>query len=209
MAAYLECLQISERCYIRPRRLIPDPIWAQCFALFAAIKASAQPAIIADLMAYMTEIAKYAKRFQWPCWVIYDQMASHLRPGLLWTRAEPAVFAQCFLGLAKNSAEAWCRYCHSVDHTSDVCGEAPRKAPRIQVYSSGATQICRSFNSTKRCFFQMCKYLDRCAICKGPTPKFSAAARGRAEKIRSRLPSDSASWWWETRRCNCNYIYIL
>ena len=158
-----------------PRRLIPDfPTWAQCFALFAAIKASAQPASIADLMAYMTEIAKYAKRFQWPSWVIYDQnfrqeMAS--RPGLLWTRAEPAMFAQCFLGLAKNSAEAWCRYCHSVDHTSDVCGEAPRKAPRIQVQSSGATQICRNFNSPKGCFFQMCKYLHRCAICKGAHPK--------------------------------------
>ena len=171
-----------------PRRLIPDfPTWAQCFALFAAIKASAQPAIIADLMAYMTEIAKYAKRFQWPSWVIYDQnfrqeMAS--RPGLLWTRAEPAMFAQCFLGLAKNSAEAWCRYCHSVDHTSDVCGEAPRKTPRIQVHSSGATQICRNFNSPKGCFFQMCKYLHRCAICKGSHPKVQCGNQRKRENTK-------------------------
>ena len=37
-------------------------------------------------------------------------------------------FLQCFLGMAKESAEAWCMYCHSVDHTSDLCGDAPRKA---------------------------------------------------------------------------------
>ena len=37
-----------------PRRLIPDfPTWAQCFALFAAIKASAQPASIAHYQKFV------------------------------------------------------------------------------------------------------------------------------------------------------------
>lgn len=155
-----------------PRRLIPDfPTWAQCFALYVAVKASAQPTLVPELMAYMVEMAKYAKRFQWPSWVIYDQnfrqeMAS--RPGLMWSRAEPTIFSQCFLGMAKNSAEAWCKYCHSVDHASDICGEAPRKAPRFQQQvSSGSMQICRNFNSLRGCSFQSCKYAHKCSICKG------------------------------------------
>ena len=39
-----------------PRRLIPDfSTWAQCFALFATVKASHQPSMVAELMAYMVE----------------------------------------------------------------------------------------------------------------------------------------------------------
>ena len=164
-----------------PRRLIPDfPTWAQCFALFTAVKASAQPSLIPELMAYMAEMAKFAKRFQWPSWVIYDQnfrqeMAS--RPGLMWSRAEPTIFSQCFLGMAKNSAEAWCRYCHSVDHASDICGEAPRKAPRLQQSSYSSAQICRNFNSAKGCSFQWCKYLHKCALCKGPHSRIQCSHR--------------------------------
>ena len=172
-----------------PRRLIPDfPTWAQCFALFTAVKASFQPAITSELMAYMSEMGKYAKRFQWPSWVIYDQnfrqeMAS--RPGLMWTRAEPTIFAQCFLGMAKQSAEAWCKYCHSVDHASDLCGEAPRRAPRVQPYPQGSTQICRNYNSQKGCFFHLCKYSHRCIICKGTHPKPQCPSlRGRKENTK-------------------------
>ena len=89
-----------------PRRLIPDfPTWAQCFALFATVKTSHQPSMVVELMAYMVEMAKYAKRFQWPSWVIYDQnfrqeMAT--RPGLVWSRADPGIFSQCFLGMANS-----------------------------------------------------------------------------------------------------------
>ena len=165
-----------------PRCLIPDfPTWAQCFALFAAVKASHQPSLVPDLMAYMVEMAKYAKRFQWPSWVIYDQnfrqeMAS--RPGLTWSRADPTIFSQCFLGMAKQSAEAWCKYCHSVDHASDLCGEAPRKAPRMQLPTSAATQICRNFNSPRGCSFQLCKYLHKCTLCKGSHSRVQCGQRG-------------------------------
>ena len=97
------------------------------------VKASFLPSIMPELMAYMTEIGKYAKRFQWPSWVIYDQnfrqeMSS--RPGLMWTRAEPTIFTQCFLGMAKHSAEAWCKYCHSMDHALDLCGRPQEKPLR-------------------------------------------------------------------------------
>ena len=181
-----------------PRRLIPDfPTWAQCFALFATVKASHQPSMIAELMAYMVEMAKYAKRFQWPSWVIYDQnfrqeMAT--RPGLVWSRADPAIFSQCFLGMAKQSAEAWCRYCHSVDHTSDLCGDAPRKAPRMQLSTSatGTTQICRNFNSPKGCSFQLCKYLHKCTICKGSHAKVHCNYRGGRKDSKENAKSISA-----------------
>ena len=77
--------------------------------------------------------------------LIYDQnfwQEIATRPGLKWTRAEPAIFTTCFLTTAKMSAEPWCKYCHSVDHTSDMCGEVPRKVPQPQM--SIVAQICRN-----------------------------------------------------------------
>ena len=162
------------------RKLIPDfSTWSQYFVLLTAVNASHQPALVPDLMAYMSEIAKYAKRFYWPSWVINDQDFQQeiaTRPGLKCTRAEPAIFTTCFLTTAKTSVEPWCKCCHSVDHASDVCREAPRKVPRPQM--SIATQICCNFNSVKGCTFYMYKYLHKCSICKGAHPKTQCTAGG-------------------------------
>ena len=54
--------------------LIPEfPTWAQCFAIFTAVSGAHNPALITDLMMYLTDTATHAKRFRWPSRVIYDQ----------------------------------------------------------------------------------------------------------------------------------------
>ena len=150
----------NPRCLSRIFR--PGP--TQCFGVFSAVKASFQPSITPELMAYLTEMGKYAKRFQRPSWIIYDQNVRQemaLRPGLMWSRAEPTIFSQCFLGMAKNSAEAWCKYYHSVDHASDYMRKPHGKllmssSPPLVLLQSVATTIRRKAAS----FTSASTYID-------------------------------------------------
>ena len=102
------------------KKLIPDfPTWAQCFAIFAAVLGTYNPALLLDLMTYLSDTATHAKRFKWPSWVIQDQnfwqdLAS--KPGLSWARVDATIYAQCFTNMASNPPEAWCRYCYGIDH---------------------------------------------------------------------------------------------
>ena len=56
------------------KRLIPDfQTWVQCFAIYAATVVIKHPEKFSSLMAYMTDMAKNARKYKWPSWVVYDQ----------------------------------------------------------------------------------------------------------------------------------------
>lgn len=41
-------------------------------------------------------------------------------PSQSWSKVDPNMYSQCFLGMARNS-EGWCQQCQSLDHTTDSC----------------------------------------------------------------------------------------
>ena len=70
-ASQIVLVQLQE--VSRHRRLIPDyNTWSQCFAIYTAVITAHQPHRIPELIAYQMEIAKCAKKYKWPSWVIYD-----------------------------------------------------------------------------------------------------------------------------------------
>ena len=90
-------------------------------------------------MSYQYEIAKCARKFKWPSWVIYNinfrqEAASY--PTLSWAEAaghwEPKIYQQCFNGMEKDPMEGWCRSCLSLDHTTSLYPSAltmPQQPP--------------------------------------------------------------------------------
>ena len=55
------------------QKLLPDFLtWSQCFAVYTAVLGSCKPQRISELISYQYEIAKCARKFKWPSWVIYN-----------------------------------------------------------------------------------------------------------------------------------------
>ena len=125
-------LLVHAKDLMQQKKLIPDiPTWVQCFSHYAAIVCSKYPDRRADLLGYISQIMRVSQRFKWPSWVIYDQsfrQEAAERGIKEWSQMDPSLFAQCFTGQAKNT-EAWCKICHSLDHSSDLC---PLKPPPYQ-----------------------------------------------------------------------------
>jgi len=46
--------------------------WLQCFGLYVAVVAKAQPQRVPELMAYQAIIAKASQTYRWPSWIVYD-----------------------------------------------------------------------------------------------------------------------------------------
>ena len=76
-----------------------------------------------------------------------------------WAEVDPNVYAQCFTGMALR-AEAWCRYCHVFDHTSENCPgrqiqsllmKRPFPTPATPAKKvPGGSKICNNFNRLDR-----------------------------------------------------------
>ena len=83
------------------KKLLPDfPSWAQCFTVYTAAMALQHPQRVPNLMAYMFQMAKNARKFTWPSWVIYDQnfrqdKAAH--QDWDWSKPDAGMFTQCFI----------------------------------------------------------------------------------------------------------------
>lgn len=177
---------------MQTKKLIPDlPTWLQCFALFVSVAAKHKPDRLADLMAYMSQIAKASKKYRWPAWVVYDlnfrqEVAG--KPEAVWARVDPSIYSQCFLGMAKSS-EGWCHKCQSLDHGTADCpsGQALGKkrpwqmgnsvaSPPVRKDSPGANPddkpICLKFNRFDGdCRYgPRCRYGHKCSECKGDHP---------------------------------------
>ena len=168
---------------LQTKKLIPDfQTWVQCFAIYVAVIAPKQPERVPDLMAYANNIARASKKFKWPAWVVYDQnfrQEAMCNPSQPWAKIDPSIYSQCFLGMAR-SAEGWCQWCQSLEHTSEMCPGGPsssRKRPwRTAFPSPGreptAKPVCLKFNrSDGECSFgPRCKFLHCCSRCRGNHP---------------------------------------
>ena len=156
----------------RHRRLIPDyNTWSQCFAIYTAVMATHQPHRIPELMAYQTEIAKCAKKYKWPSWVIYDinfRQDAAANPTRSWAFVHPSMYTQCFTDMGKDATDKWCRSCQSLDHTTSSCPVTPPppKTPRRERIDVEAKRdsICRNYNS-KGCTFPKCVRRHVCSKC--------------------------------------------
>ena len=104
------------------KRLIPDfQTWVQCFAIYAAALVTRHPDKFMPLMAYMTDMAKNARKYKWPSWVVYDQnfrMHMATTSGMSWSSVNSAIYTQCFLNQEITRAELWCKIYHTIDHVS-------------------------------------------------------------------------------------------
>ena len=178
----LELLQLQE--VDRQQKLIPDFItWSQCFAVYTAVLAADQPQRIPELMGYQYEMARYARKYKWPSWVIFDmhfRQEAACRPTLSWADAaghrESKLYSQCFTGMAKDPRESWCRTCQSLDHSTSLCPmmpptKVPRRERQTQETSTKASEICRNFN-TKGCNYPKCQHQHVCLHCKEKHPAF-------------------------------------
>ena len=161
----------------RPRSIIPDfTMWAQCFAVYMAALTMKHPQRLPNLMTYMMETAKNARKFKWPSWVIYDQnfrqeMAARRETN--WARIEPGMYTQIFFE-QQCSIDHWCRECHALDHTAEYCPLAPpTKHPKSAPTKSEEREVCRRYNDKdKHCNFKNCRYSHTCKSCKGRHPQF-------------------------------------
>lgn len=170
------------------RRPITDfSTWAQCFAIYSAAVLQKQPHRAADLMAYLIQTVNNAKKFKWPAWLVYDQNFRQLmadKQDLVWSKPDPGIFAQCFLNMGK-SAEAWCKQCHSVEHTSASCPLAPPHNNRSSMARTAegpdklSATICRNYNSKEKgCKWRSnCYRRHLCSECSGPHPKFKCPSK--------------------------------
>jgi len=165
------------------KKLIPDFLtWSQCFAVYTAVLGADQPQRLAELMAYQFEMAKYARKYRWPSWVVYDinyRQEAAGRPSLSWAEAaghrEAKLFSQCFTGMAKDPHEAWCRSCQSLDHSTSNCPIMPSRKTPHRAFEGEATQakppeICRNYN-TKGCNFLKCHRRHICLHCGAKHPR--------------------------------------
>ena len=158
----------------RQRKLIPDFLtWSQCFAIYTAVLGRDQPHRIPELMAYQLEIAKCAKKYKWPSWVIYDlnfRQEAASKPGMSWATVEPSIYTQCFNSMVKDPSDVWCRTCQALDHATAFCPLMPQqKVPRREKREPNAVDarkdtICRNY-ITKGCSYPHCIRRHVCMKC--------------------------------------------
>ena len=161
------------------KKLIADfPSWAQCFAVYVAAMAAQHPQRVPNLMAYLFQTAKHAKKFKWPSWVIYDQnfrqeMAA--KQEWDWAKTDPSMYTQCFLHAMDTTQEGWCKFCQSLDHGSSSCCLAPPQEKRQRL--EGKSYQCRDYNSKKGCSRKDCKYKHTCRFCQSRHPAHKCPTR--------------------------------
>ena len=170
--------------YLQAKRLIPDlATWLQCFVIYIAVVTARYPERQTSLLLYMSTMAKLSQKFKWPSWVIYDHSyrqdaAENHKTD--WSKVEAGIHAQCFTGMAI-STEGWCKFCHSIDHASQLCPVKPWEPAKRQMASPGGpplkrantpVPICKKYNrfGGDCSFGSSCKYLHVCSRCGGPHP---------------------------------------
>ena len=134
------------------RKLIPDlGTWSQCFAIFMAVVTAKEPDRSADLLAYLSTIAKASLKYRWPAWIVYDQnfRQEAADKGLRkWAQVDPSIYAQCFTSMSI-SQEGWCKTCMSIDHSSESCPlKMTWKRPTVPLPSFGNKRFQQSPKSS-------------------------------------------------------------
>ena len=190
----------------RQRKLIPDFLtWSQCFAIYTAVLGADQPHRLPELMAYQIEIARCAKKYKWPSWIIYDinfRQAAAGRSGLSWATVESSIYTQCFTCMAKDPSDVWCRNCQSLDHGTATCPIMPqskiprreRLIPEPKREAGGEAKkdtICRNYN-TKGCSYPHCPRRHVCWNCHEKHPLSKCKDTSQA-KMRPSLGGGTSS----------------
>ena len=148
-------------------------VWAECFALMAAVLAQKCPMKSPQLWAYLHCIIHAAQNYQGLPWVAYDRAYHHqaLAQGSLdWAQEDSALYIEAFVGHAKLIAR--CRHCLSKFHATEACPELSGTLPLWPTpYPAGPSQvlappqplqeICRKFNQNN-CLMRRCRYLHAC-----------------------------------------------
>ena len=132
-------------------RVIPDlATRLQCFAIYAAVIAAKQPSRLPDLLAYMSIIPKASQKFLWQSWVVYNQNF-HQKAASCgnsdWARVDPGIYVQCFTDMAIGSEE-WCKYCQSIEHTSERCPLVSAYSDSMETSSQGRIKSQRRPGAT-------------------------------------------------------------
>ncbi len=159
------------------RKTIPDLVtWLQCFGIFTAVVAAAQPKRVPELMAYQAIIAKASQTYRWPSWVVYDQAFRQEMAGAReqsWAKVDPSLYSVCFFGQNIN-AENWCSVCRSLEHTATACpSRATRKCTWPGSPARGANQeVCQKYNRFNGdCRYgRDCKFAHMYSRCGEPHP---------------------------------------
>lgn len=177
------------------KKMIPDlATWLQCFCIYAAVIIEHE--LAHTKLAYATIIAKASLKYAWPSWVVYDQNFRQEAADSAnkdWAKVDPSIYTQCFTSVAISTVGC-CRFCQSVDHSSEVCPmkasqstsrgfastSTSRKWPgkqhaipsRKRAAPHSVNQICKKFNQFNvDCKFgDACIYQHRCDVCNKPGP---------------------------------------
>ena len=76
----------------------------------------------------MTDMAKNARKYKWPSWVVYDQNSMmHVvsTAEMSWSSMNSSINTQRFLNQEITQAEPWYKICQALDHVSTLCPSAP------------------------------------------------------------------------------------
>ena len=115
----------------RRSRLVTDMFtWLQCFSMYVSIRASHNPAMLPELMAYMSHIIRVHQGYAGLAWVRYDTGFRHqeaLTASQKWSVINPTLYSICFTGVAR--AITRCEICLV---TPTPPGIVPNRAIQIQ-----------------------------------------------------------------------------
>lgn len=201
-----QVLVVQAADLVQSRRIIPDlATWMQCCGLLTAVVTRKKPEKAAELIAYMSLIAKASQKYKWPSWVIYDQNFRMEVAGdatQSWAKVEPGLYAQCFTGQAR-SIENWCSTCQGIDHASIRCpfktqkrswsaafgqpgkGAAPTPTGAVPTATGAASTatggVCWKFNRYDGdCRYgPRCRFSHACSSCGGAHPAQRCKADAR------------------------------
>ena len=113
--------------------------WSEAWAVFSGVLAKKAPGGLPDLIAYFLLLSKAVRDFPSVNWLAYDKLfreKATLDKSLKWGEANPSLWVTHMLSKKMNSGPG-----------------------------SASNTICGLF-SVKRCFFNSCKFLHICCICK-------------------------------------------
>ena len=132
-----------------------------------------------------------------------------------WAKVDPSIYAQCFTGMALR-AEAWCRYCHVLDHTSEDCPGrqmqslpmkrcSPHQPHQPRKYQEGPKFVITSIGSMETAGSKIA-VTSMSACCVGchtqlpdaPVPKWTSQRLQLLARLEAGCPRHSSSNFPET-----------
>ena len=158
--------------------------WTQCFTVYMAVLAKAEPDCITELAAYMLTIITAAQDYEHPAWERYDRAyrdkAAATR-NKMWSQIDPALFNQMFTGRVKHLVPGlylehetagpyttvWNRQAHEPSYMPSI-GPTPKR------WRPNEDTICLLYNKGN-CTFKHCKFRHICSQrgCGGHHPAVS------------------------------------